>query len=640
MNTTNSFQMVAKTMAELEDVLAEELIELGAQNVETGTRMVSFTGDNALLYKANLHCRTALRILKPIHTFVANNADEVYEEIKKMDWEQYLSLDKTFSIDAVVFSHIFRHSKFVSYRVKDGIADFFSEKYGKRPSVSITNPDLVFNIHIAHNKCTLSLDSSGESLHKRGYRIAETDAPLNEVLAAGMILKSGWRGECNFIDPMCGSGTLLIEAAMIALNIPPGIHREGFAFEKWPDFDSDLFSDIYNDDSGAKTFNHKVIGSDISGQAISIAEKNVKNAGLKNEITLEVKPFQKYVEAPQPAGVLMVNPPYGERIRIDDIEALYNMIGERLKHVFTGYQAFVLSNKKENFDAVGLKPAQRFFLFNGALEVEMRKFEIFAGRRDDRSSDEVSTRRYDRDSRAVGENQREFKQDFGPRGGDRGDRPRENRDRGGYRDRDGGGSSDRGGDRGGDRGADRGGYRESDNRQSADRPDRSDRGGYGNRDAGRAPDRGGYRDRDASQSSDRGGYRDRRDSNQSSDRGGYREGNRGDNRGGFREKDSRSYGGDRPRGGDSDRPKREYKPYDRKNAVFDPLTNRPVFVKKDPDDEQQRDPIDFKKRKSENSSEAPGAERRVNKVFIARKRPVKRDDVDTDLNKDNNSDKE
>ena len=609
MNTTNSFQMVAKTMAELEDVLAEELIELGAQNVETGTRMVSFTGDNTLLYKANLHCRTALRILKPIHTFVANNADEVYEEIKKINWDEYLSLDKTFSIDAVVFSHIFRHSKFVSYRVKDGIVDYFSERYEKRPSVSVTNPDLVFNIHIAHNKCTLSLDSSGESLHKRGYRIAETDAPLNEVLAAGMVLKSGWRGESNFIDPMCGSGTLLIEAAMIALNIPPGIHREGFAFEKWPDFDKDLFSDIYNDDSEAKTFDYKIIGTDISGQAISIAEKNVKNAGLKNEISLEVKPFQQYTQAPQPAGVLMMNPPYGERIRIDDIEALYNMIGERLKHVFTGYDAYVLSYKKENFDAVGLKPAKRFFLFNGALEVEMRKFEIFAGKRDDRSSDEVSTRRYDRDSRPVGENKREFKQDFGPRGADR---PRDNRDRGSFREREGG---------------DRGGFRGKDSRQSSDRGQSQDRGGFRDRDGGRSSDRGGY-SRDASRSSDRGGYRDR-------------DASRGEERGGFRER-GKDFGGDRPRGGNrEDRPQRDHRPIDRSKIVYDDVTNRPVFVKKDSDDHRpRREPVDFKKRKSENSSEVPGAERRVNKVFIARKRPTKSKDLDTDTNTETNSDKE
>ena len=627
MNTTNNFQMVAKTMAELEDVLAEELIELGAQNVEKGTRMVSFTGDNALLYKANLHCRTALRILKPIHTFVANNADEVYEEIKKMDWEEFLSLDKTFSIDAVVFSHIFRHSKFVSYRVKDGIVDYFSERYEKRPSVSVTNPDLVFNIHIAHNKCTLSLDSSGESLHKRGYRIAQTDAPLNEVLAAGMILKSGWHGQCNFIDPMCGSGTLLIEAAMIALNIPPGIHRDSFAFEKWPDFDSELFSEIYNDDSSAKTFDHKIIGTDISGQAISIAEKNVKNAGLKSSITLEVKPLQQYTEAPQPPGVLMMNPPYGERIRIDDIEALYNMIGERLKHVFTGYDAYVLSFKKENFDAVGLKPAQRFFLFNGALECEMRKFEIFAGKRDDRSRDEVSTRRYDRDNRPVGENKREFKQDFGPR---RDDRSRDDRDRGGHRDasrgqdrggfkeRDGGQSSDRGGfrERGGSQSSDRGGFRDRD--FSKDRPrgggdrgrDDRDRSGFRDRDAGRAPERGGFKDR--GQSQERGSYKDRSSSD------------------------------DRARGGDRERPQREYKPYDRSKIVYDDATNRPVFRKKDPDDDfqQKREPVDFKKRKSDTNKEGPGAERRVNKVFIARKQPTKRKDSDSDQNKETDSDKE
>ncbi len=528
MNTTNSFQMVAKTMAELEDVLAEELIELGAQNVEKGIRMVSFTGDTSLLYKANLHCRTALRILKPIHTFVANNADEVYEEIKKINWDEYLSLDKTFSIDAVVFSHIFRHSKFVSYRVKDGIVDYFSERYEKRPSVSVTNPDLVFNIHIAHNKCTLSLDSSGESLHKRGYRIEQTEAPLSEVLAAGMILKSGWRGQSTFIDPMCGSGTLLIEAAMIALNMPPGIHRESFAFEKWNDFDKELFSDVYNDDSGARECMCKIIGTDISNRAISIAEKNIKNAGLKNHITLEVKPFQQYTDAPEPAGVLMVNPPYGERIKVDDIEELYNMIGERLKHVFSGYDAYVLSFKKENFDNIGLKPAKRFFLFNGALECEMRKYEIFAGKRDDRPKDERSTRRYDRDNRPVGDNKREFKRDdFGGRSSG-GDRPR------------GGGERDRGG-------------WDKDRKSSIDRPRRGD-------------------DRDKN-------------------------------------------------------PRTEHKPYDRSKVMFDDETNRPVFKKKEP----------YEYPKWDDNEKGRGAEKKVNKVFIARKRPTTKDDSDTkkkDINKD------
>lgn len=378
------FPMIAKTLAELEDVLAEELIALGADNVELGTRMVSFTGDKALMYKANVHCRTALRILKPFYTFKAESAEEVYEAVKNFNWDDYLTLDTTFSIDAVVFSHIFTHSKFVAYKVKDAIADWFTEKYDKRPSVSVSNPDIMLHIHVAHNKCTLSLDSSGESLHKRGYRVAQGDAPLNEVLAAGMILKTGWKGECDFIDPMCGSGTLLIEAAMIALGIPPGIHRTHFAFEKWKDFDSELFSIIYNDDAGAREFNHRIMGFDISPKAIAIAEKNVKNAGLKKYIDLEVKPFQQFSEAPTKEGLLMTNPPYGERLKVEDLDELYSMIGERLKHVFPGYRAYVLSYRKESFDAIGLKHSARYFLYNGALECEMREYEIFSGKRDDR----------------------------------------------------------------------------------------------------------------------------------------------------------------------------------------------------------------------------------------------------------------
>jgi putative N6-adenine-specific DNA methylase len=378
---SENYPMIAKTLASLEDVLAEELIALGANDVEIGTRMVSFTGDKALMYKANVHCRTALRILKPIYSFKAENATEVYDALKQLDWEDYLSLDKTFSVDAVVFSHIFTYSKFVAYKVKDAIVDWFNEKYEKRPSVSVTNPDLVFNIHIAHNKCTLSLDSSGESLHKRGYRVAQTEAPLNEVLAAGMILKSGWRGESTFVDPMCGSGTLLIEAAMIALGIPPGIHRQRFGFEKWGDFDKELFSDIYNDDSGSREFRYRIVGSDISPKAIAIAEKNIRNAGLKKYIDLSVQSLQQYSEAPDQKGVLITNPPYGERIKVDELTELYGMIGERLKHLFTGYRAYILSYRKECFDSIGLKHSRRFFLFNGALECEMREYEIFSGKR-------------------------------------------------------------------------------------------------------------------------------------------------------------------------------------------------------------------------------------------------------------------
>ncbi len=400
MTQSPKFPMIAKTMAELEDVLAEELTNLGAEDIEIGNRMVSFTGDNALMYKTNIHCRTALRILKPIYEFKAETADEVYEAIKELDWDEYLSLDKTFSIDAVVFSHIFSHSKFVAYRVKDAIADWFMERYNKRPSVSVTNPDLVFNIHVSHKTCTLSLDSSGDSLHKRGYRIAQTEAPLNEVLAAGMILKSGWRGESTLIDPMCGSGTLLIEAAMIALGVPPGIHRDSFGFEKWSDFDADLFSEIYNDDSHSREFNHRIIGSDISPKAISVAEKNIKNAGLHKYIDLSVMPFQQYAEAPAEEGVLITNPPYGERLKVEDLGELYNMIGERFKHVFAGWDVYVLSYRKELFDSVGLKPTKRFFLYNGALECELRHYQIFSGRRVDFDEEDRSKTSQKRERRS------------------------------------------------------------------------------------------------------------------------------------------------------------------------------------------------------------------------------------------------
>lgn len=373
--------MIAKTMAGLEDVLAEELIGLGANNLEIGKRMVSFEGDLALMYKANIQCRTALRILRPVYEFKAKTTDDIYKKVKAMNWFEHLTEDSTFAIDAITFSDYFTHSKFVAYRVKDAIADYFMQRTEKRPSVNVENPDLLINFHIAHDKCTLSFDSSGESLHKRGYRVAQTEAPLNEVLAAGMILKTGWRGGSDFIDPMCGSGTLLIEAAMIAMNVPPGIYRQNFAFEKWKNFNADLFETIYNDDSGEREFKYKIYGSDISSEAIAIAAKNVKNAGLEKCIDLKVMPFESYTEAPSENAILVTNPPYGERIKPEDLFGLYENIGERLKHVFMGYSAWILSYKKECFDKIGLKPSKKIQLVNGSLQCEFRKYDIFAGKK-------------------------------------------------------------------------------------------------------------------------------------------------------------------------------------------------------------------------------------------------------------------
>lgn len=377
-----TFEMVAKTLYGLEDVLASELKALGANDLQIGRRMVSFTGDKELLYKANFYCRTALRILKPIYHFKAKDADTVYKEVKKVGWEKYLTLETTFAIDSVIYSEDFNHSKFVAYRTKDAIVDYFIDKFHKRPSVRVNNPDLYINIHISHNDCTLSIDSSGESLHKRGYRVEQTEAPLNEVLAAGMIMLTGWKGDSNFVDPMCGSGTLLIEAAMIALNIAPGIHRKAFAFQKWIDYDEEMFSRIYNDDSQEREFKFKCYGSDISQQAIDIARENIRSAGLMKYVELETKPFQQYTEAPQP-GILVTNPPYGERITSRDLLGLYNMIGERLKHVFTGYQAWILSYKDECFEKIGLAPSERIKLMNGSLECEYREYEMFEGKKKD-----------------------------------------------------------------------------------------------------------------------------------------------------------------------------------------------------------------------------------------------------------------
>lgn len=373
------FEIIAKTFQGLEEVLAGEIKTLGGSDVTVGRRMVSFYGDKATLYKANLACRTALRILKPILHFEAANPDDVYNTLRKYDWEQLMNLSTTFSIDSVVYSEEFRHSKFVTYRVKDAIADFFNERYGKRPSVRLNNADIQFNLHINNTTCTLSLDSSGESLHKRGYREAQTEAPINEVLAAGLIMLTGWHGECDLIDPMCGSGTFLIEAALIATNTYPGIFRQHFAFEKWNDFDADLLEELYNDDSNEREFTHRIYGSDISVKATAIAERNIKSAGVGRYIELSTQPIQSYETAPSDKGVVITNPPYGERIAATDMEALYDAIGNRLKHVFKGYTAWILGYRQEHFAKIGLKPSVKIPTLNGALECEFRKYDIFEG---------------------------------------------------------------------------------------------------------------------------------------------------------------------------------------------------------------------------------------------------------------------
>ncbi len=377
---TEKFEMVAKTFQGLEDVLAEELRDLGAENVEPGRRMVSFEGDLEMLYKANLCCRTALRILKPIFKFTAVNTDELYDRAKEFDWGSLMSVGSTFSIDTVAFSDEFTHSRFVTYRVKDAIVDWFKDRYGddKRPGVRLQDADVMINVHISGDRVTLSLDSSGESLHKRGYRVAQTEAPINEVLAAGIILKSGWRGDCPLVDPMCGSGTFLIEAALIAANINPGVYRRHFSFENWKDFDPELFDRLYNDDSGEREFTHKIIGADMSPRAVDIAAQNIRSAGVGRMIELHTRPLSEWNEAPE-GGILVTNPPYGERISSDDMEGLYRLIGQKLKNVFKGYHAWIIAAKNEFVNEIGLAPSVKIPILNGAIECELREYIIFEG---------------------------------------------------------------------------------------------------------------------------------------------------------------------------------------------------------------------------------------------------------------------
>lgn len=380
---SETFEMVAKTFQGLEGVLSDELTALGAQDVVQGRRMVSFTGDKEMMYRANFSLRTALRVLKPIYKFTSTDADDLYEQVKQFHWEDILTESSTFSIDTTVYSESFKHSRFVTYRVKDGIADYFMDRCGKRPSIRLNSPDYQFNVHINGNDVTISLDSSGEPLYKRGWRVAQTDAPINEVLAAGIIKLSGWDGESNFVDPMCGSGTFLIEAALIATNMSPGLYRKEYAFQHWPDYDADLFEEIYNDDSGEREFNHKIYGYDILGKAVAASNANIKNAGLSQYIEVERIPIEEQQTAPE-KGVLITNPPYGERLTSDELPQLYATLGSKLKKVFLGYDCWlIVGTNKELIDSLGLKASLHYPLLNGDIECELREYVIFDGSFDD-----------------------------------------------------------------------------------------------------------------------------------------------------------------------------------------------------------------------------------------------------------------
>lgn len=371
--------MIAKTFFGFEEILAKELQVLGAQDVEQGVRMVSFKGDKGFMYKANLSLRTALKILKPIYHFRAYNEQSLYKGIQGIDWSKYLNANQSFVIDVTLHSDHFNHSQFVALKAKDAVVDQFRDRFGKRPNIDKDFPDLRINLHIHNDQCSVALDTSGQSLHQRGYKTATNIAPINEVLAAGMLLLSGWDGQGDFIDPMCGSGTILAEAAMIACNIPANINRKEFAFEKWNDWDNDLFDKIVDSlMNKTREFHYTIKGYDKAPSAVAKAKDNIYNANLADYVTISQQDFFTTEKETRGPLHMVFNPPYGERLDVN-MERFYREIGDTLKQSYPGTNAWFITANIEALKFVGLKPSRKIKLFNGKLETRFVKYEMYEG---------------------------------------------------------------------------------------------------------------------------------------------------------------------------------------------------------------------------------------------------------------------
>ena len=375
-----NYRMLAKTLFGFEELLAQELRDLGASRVTPGVRNVSFEGDLGFMYKANLACRTAIKILKPIASFNVFREDDLYDKVKAVAWEQYLDQNGTLAVDATVFSKLFTHSKYIALKTKDAIVDRFRERTGERPSVDLDRPDLRINIHIDRNICTLSLDSSGASLHKRGYRVETALAPISEVLAAGLVLLSGYKGQSDFMDPMCGSGTILVEAAMIAANIPANLNRDVFGFESWNDFDVELYETI--EDALLKRIREvpfKIMGVDKDARTLGKAKANIKAANLSDFIQVEHRDFFGSEKPSDAYWHLVFNPPYDERLTLSDVSEFYGNIGNTLKRGYPGSQAWLITSNEDALKSVGLKPSKKIKVFNGKLPAKYVQYQMYEG---------------------------------------------------------------------------------------------------------------------------------------------------------------------------------------------------------------------------------------------------------------------
>ncbi len=381
--------MLAKTFFGFEEILAQELRELGAQNVQKGIRSVSFEGDKGFMYKANLCLRTALKILKPLFSFRIRNEKEYYQKLYEANWERYFSVDQTFAVSATLQTDIFNHSQYVALKAKDAIVDSFRDRRGKRPSVDVQHPDVQLHVHIQRNEVFVSMDSSGASLHQRGYRSATNIAPINEVLAAGILLLSGWEGQCDFLDPMCGSGTFLIEAAMIACRIPANIYRREFAFEKWNDYDQDLFDVVFDSClKKVREFHFQITGYDKAPSAVSKAKENLKNANLLDYVEVFQKDFfqTEKIDKEKPLHIVF-NPPYNERLPIDVVK-MYESIGDTLKKHYPNTNAWFITSNLEGIKHVGLRPSRKIALFNGKLESKLLQYKMYEGSKKQKYNEE------------------------------------------------------------------------------------------------------------------------------------------------------------------------------------------------------------------------------------------------------------
>lgn len=371
-------EILIKTLHGLEEILAREVTDLGGESVKILKRSVSCKGDLEFLYKANLNLRTAQKILLPIYKFTARNEQQLYNEVYKNDWSAYLKLNQTFAIDNTIFSEYFRHSKYAALKTKDAIVDQFRKKHGKRPSVDINKPDIQFDLHAYKDQFTISIDSSGDTLNRRGYRGPGHKAPLNEVLAAGLLLLAGWDKSIPLVDPMCGTGTILIEAAMMGQNIAPQLYRSDFGFKNWSNYQPTIWNRVLAEARAAvKKSDLSISGGDIDPEAVLNANKSLRQLKLQNVVNIQQIPLEEH-HPKDPGGMLISNPPYGERIG-EDMNTFYKTIGDTLKNNFIGYDAWLLSSNMEAFKHVRLRASKKIVLFNGALECKFQKYEMYKG---------------------------------------------------------------------------------------------------------------------------------------------------------------------------------------------------------------------------------------------------------------------